>query len=75
MESTILVRRAERLRKLTGNPLLKAPAEVDQGDDDKLGKVLKENVFRAFRLALEPALAVAHACVMLRSACHARAPD
>ncbi|TNY24584.1 putative caffeine resistance protein [Rhodotorula diobovata] len=65
MESTVLVRRAERLRKLTGNPLLKAPAEVDQGDDDRLGKLLKETISRAFRLALEPSLAVAHGYIAL----------
>ncbi|BGP46833.1 hypothetical protein JCM10450v2_002683 [Rhodotorula kratochvilovae] len=65
LEATILIRRAERLRKLTGNPLLKAPAEVDQGEDDKLSKVLKDTLIRAFRLALEPSLAVAHAYIAL----------
>jgi len=65
LESTILIRRAERLRKLTGNTLLKAPAEVDAGEDDKLGHLLKETISRAFRLAVEPSLAVAHGYIAL----------
>ncbi|GJN87518.1 hypothetical protein Rhopal_000469-T1 [Rhodotorula paludigena] len=64
-EPTILVRRAERLRKLTGNPLLKAPAELDQGDEAKLSVVLKETILRAFQLAFEPALFVAHSYIAL----------
>ncbi|GAA5851013.1 hypothetical protein JCM9279_005258 [Rhodotorula babjevae] len=60
LESTILIRRAERLRKLTGNVMLKAPAEVDAGENDKLGRLLKETISRAFRLAIEPSLAVVH---------------
>ncbi|GAA5899882.1 hypothetical protein JCM8208_005531 [Rhodotorula glutinis] len=65
LESTILIRRAERLRKLTGNTMLKAPAEVDVGEDDKLGHLLKETISRAFRLAVEPSLAVCHLYIAL----------
>ncbi|GAA6051066.1 hypothetical protein NBRC10513_000936 [Rhodotorula toruloides] len=60
MESTILIRRAERLRRLTGNPLLRAPAELGHAGEIELAPLLTETIGRAFRLMLEPALAVAH---------------
>ncbi|GAA5863811.1 hypothetical protein JCM3774_001165 [Rhodotorula dairenensis] len=60
LESTILVRRAERLRKLTGNELLKAPAEVAAVEGETLWQTLKVTTQRAFRLAVEPSLAVCH---------------
>lgn len=60
LESTILVRRAERLRKLTGNELLKAPAEVAAVEGETLAQNLKVTTQRAFRLAIEPSLAVCH---------------
>lgn len=65
MESTILIRRAERLRKLTGNPLLRAPAELGHAGELKLAPLLTETIGRAFRLMLEPALAVAHSYLAL----------
>ncbi|KAK4331729.1 Fluconazole resistance protein 1 [Rhodotorula toruloides] len=65
LESTILVRRAERLRKLTGNMLLKAPAELLESEKEHLGLVLKKRITIAFRLAAEPALAVAHSYIAL----------
>ncbi|BGP30830.1 hypothetical protein JCM10296v2_002587 [Rhodotorula toruloides] len=65
MESTILIRRAERLRKLTGNPLLRAPAELSHAGELKLARLLTETIGRAFRLMLEPALAVAHSYLAL----------
>lgn len=66
LESTVLVRRAERLRKLTGNPLLKAPAEVEAVEGESFLQSLKVTTARAFRLSLEPSLAMCHlyiACV------------
>ncbi|GAA6031821.1 hypothetical protein JCM8097_002007 [Rhodosporidiobolus ruineniae] len=64
-EDTILLRRAQRLRKLTGNPLLKAPSEVGQAADATIGSLLWENVTRAVRLSIEPAIFVANAYIGL----------
>ncbi|GAA5910653.1 hypothetical protein JCM6882_001050 [Rhodosporidiobolus microsporus] len=61
-EDTILLRRAQRLRKLTGNPLLKAPCEV-ASENKTLGGLLKENVFRAVRISIEPAILVANSYI------------
>ncbi|GAA5828441.1 hypothetical protein JCM11251_006252 [Rhodosporidiobolus azoricus] len=58
-EDTILLRRAQRLRKLTGNPLLKAPCEIGSENKTLLG-LLKENVVRAVRISIEPAILVAN---------------
>ncbi|GAA6031785.1 hypothetical protein JCM8097_001989 [Rhodosporidiobolus ruineniae] len=64
-EDTILLHRAQRLRKLTGNPLLKAPSEVGQAADATIGSLLWENVTRAVRLSIEPAIFVANAYIGL----------
>ncbi|GAA5821313.1 hypothetical protein JCM11251_004564 [Rhodosporidiobolus azoricus] len=63
LESTILLRRAQRLRKLTGNPLLKAPSEL--GDKEAVFSVLKHNLVRTAQLAIEPSLLVAHIYIAL----------
>ncbi|GAA5828425.1 hypothetical protein JCM11251_006242 [Rhodosporidiobolus azoricus] len=63
-EPTILLRRAQRLRKLTGNPLLKAPCEIGSEHMTLLG-LLKENVVRAVRISIEPAILVANAYIGL----------
>ncbi|GAA5976215.1 hypothetical protein JCM10908_005419 [Rhodotorula pacifica] len=65
LESTILVRRAERLRKLTGNQLLKAPAEVAAVEGETLAQSIKVTTQRAFRLAIEPSLAMCHVYIGL----------
>ncbi|GAA5852758.1 hypothetical protein JCM8547_002618 [Rhodosporidiobolus lusitaniae] len=58
-EPTILLRRAQRLRKLTGNPLLRAPCEVDD-EQQSLPAILWENVSRAFQISIDPAILVAN---------------
>ncbi|GAA5884692.1 hypothetical protein JCM6882_005353 [Rhodosporidiobolus microsporus] len=63
LESTILLRRAQRLRKLTGNPLLKAPSEL--GEKEGALTVLKHNLVRTAQLAIEPSLLVAHVYIAL----------
>ncbi|GAA5973554.1 hypothetical protein JCM8115_005744, partial [Rhodotorula mucilaginosa] len=60
LESTVLVRRARRLRKLTGNDKLRAPAELDGSMDQTIPAMMGETIHRAFRLALEPSLLVCH---------------
>ncbi|KAJ7484655.1 major facilitator superfamily domain-containing protein [Mycena latifolia] len=58
-EPTILLRRAQRLRKLTGNPELRTATERNE---DSLGvrEVVYESLVRPFVLAKEPALAFAN---------------
>lgn len=63
LESTILVRRAERLRKLTGNELLKTQTELDGEADESVVSLVSQNIARAFRLSADPALFVAHAYI------------
>ncbi|KAK4053478.1 hypothetical protein OIV83_001645 [Microbotryomycetes sp. JL201] len=55
-EPTILVRRARRLRKLTGNPLIKAQAELDAVPNEGFFTIVGGRVKRAFQLTLEPAV-------------------
>ncbi|GAA5967513.1 hypothetical protein JCM11641_000571 [Rhodosporidiobolus odoratus] len=64
-EDTILLRRAERLRKLTGNPLIKAPCEVSEKADETVAGLVFETCMRAFRLSLEPSLLVANSYIAL----------
>jgi len=54
-EPTILLRRAERLRKLTGNPHLRSQSEIDAAST-KASDRLYEALVRPFVLAAEPAL-------------------
>ncbi|KAK4704006.1 MFS transporter, DHA1 family, multidrug resistance protein, partial [Phenoliferia sp. Uapishka_3] len=65
LDSTILLRRAERLRKLTGNPNLKTQAELDQTVGASAIGLATENFVLAFKLAVEPALLFAHAYISL----------
>jgi DHA1 family multidrug resistance protein-like MFS transporter len=58
MHSTILLRRAQRLRKLTGNPLLRAPCELGEESNLTVLNVLKENLVHAAQISVEPAMLV-----------------
>ncbi|KAJ7778840.1 major facilitator superfamily domain-containing protein [Mycena maculata] len=58
-EPTILLRRAQRLRKLTGNPNLRTAAERDEASKSAK-EVVYESLVRPFVLAKEPALAFAN---------------
>ncbi|KAM0752445.1 putative caffeine resistance protein [Meredithblackwellia eburnea MCA 4105] len=60
MGETILLRKAQRLRKLTGNPLLKTEAELARPDGESVVSVAWENFVMALRLSLEPALLFSH---------------
>lgn len=63
-EPTILYRRAQRLRKLTGNQALRAPCEV--GDKRlSLLATIGQNIKRAIRLMTEPAILVANIYIAL----------
>ena len=52
---TILLRRAQRLRKLTGNGKLRSASEIKQAEM-KTGEVMKEFLWRPFQLMAEPAV-------------------
>ena len=56
---TILLRRAERLRKLTGNDQLKTKEEK-AAEGETLYEVMREALVRPFVLAMEPALMFAN---------------
>jgi len=58
-EPTILLRRAERLRKLTGNPYLRSQSEIDEASTSASDR-LYEALVRPFILAAEPALLFAN---------------
>ncbi|KAJ7136158.1 major facilitator superfamily domain-containing protein [Mycena epipterygia] len=58
-EPTILLRRAQRLRKLTGNPELRT-AEERSEESKSAREVIYESLVRPFVLAKEPALAFAN---------------
>ncbi|KAH8925288.1 MFS general substrate transporter [Atractiella rhizophila] len=53
--STILLKRAQRLRKLLNNKTLRAQSEIDQANTSAKD-VLYETLIRPFQLALEPAV-------------------
>jgi MFS transporter, DHA1 family, multidrug resistance protein len=55
MEANILLKRARRLRKLTGNPRLRSKSEIDQ---EMLSgrQVAYESFVRPFLMATEPAV-------------------
>lgn len=63
--STILLRRAERLRRLTGNPLIKTQTELDAKPNETASSLLKENIVMAFKLCAEPAVLVANSYIGL----------
>ncbi len=50
--SNILLRRAERLRKLTGNPNMKSQGEIDQGQTS-FAKVVAESMWRPIEIFLK----------------------
>jgi DHA1 family multidrug resistance protein-like MFS transporter len=52
---TILLKRAKRLRKLTGNDKLRSMSEIEQAEMSA-GEVAKEYLIRPFQLLLEPAI-------------------
>ncbi|KAJ7189532.1 major facilitator superfamily domain-containing protein [Mycena haematopus] len=56
---TVLLRRAQRLRKLTGNPELRTAAEREE-ESKSASSVMYESLVRPFVLAKEPALAFAN---------------
>jgi MFS transporter, DHA1 family, multidrug resistance protein len=58
-EPTILLRRAERLRKLTGNPHLRSQSEINEASTSASDR-LYEALVRPFILAAEPALLFAN---------------
>lgn len=62
---TILIRRAERLRQLTGNPLIKTQHEVDRKESETVLSLATENFMRAMRLSIEPAPLFAHVYIAL----------
>ncbi|GAA6002012.1 hypothetical protein JCM10207_003037 [Rhodosporidiobolus poonsookiae] len=64
-EDTILLRRAQRLRRLTGNKLLKAPSELEVEEGTGLGGVLRLNLIRAFRISMDPSILVANSYIAL----------
>ncbi|KAL0575918.1 hypothetical protein V5O48_006064 [Marasmius crinis-equi] len=55
MEANILLKRARRLRKLTGNPNLRSRSEIDQANMSKR-EIAYESLVRPFILAVEPAV-------------------
>ncbi|GAA6002029.1 hypothetical protein JCM10207_003045 [Rhodosporidiobolus poonsookiae] len=59
-EPTILLRRAQRLRRLTGNNLIRAPCELRDGSEASLGRLLGRNLTRALRISLDPSVLVAN---------------
>ncbi|KAJ3822338.1 major facilitator superfamily domain-containing protein [Lentinula raphanica] len=58
-EPTILLKRAQRLRKLTGNQQLMSQIEKDT-EGETVAQVLQEALLRPFVLAMEPALMFAN---------------
>lgn len=63
--STILLRRAERLRKLTGNEMLKTQTELDATADETILDAAWLNFKRAFQLSVEPAVLFANVYIGL----------
>lgn len=63
--STILLRRAERLRKVTGNELLKTRTELDASADETILSEVKVNFVRAIQLSMEPAVLFANVYIGL----------
>lgn len=55
LEANILLKRAQRLRKLTGNPELRSQSEIDQASLSR-NEVLYNSLVRPFILASEPAV-------------------
>ncbi|KAM0788520.1 hypothetical protein ACM66B_001648 [Microbotryomycetes sp. NB124-2] len=64
-ESTVLIRRAERLRKLTGNKLIKTQAELDAVPGQGFITIVTARIKRAVQLSLEPAVLFANVYIGL----------
>ncbi|GAA5914478.1 MFS transporter [Sporobolomyces salmoneus] len=64
-EDTVLLRRAQRLRKLTGNLKIKAPCELGPSAHESVGYIIKDNMYRAMRLSMEPSILVANSYIAL----------
>ncbi|GAA5913618.1 hypothetical protein JCM6882_001704 [Rhodosporidiobolus microsporus] len=60
LESTILLRRARRVRKATGNPKIKTGCELNNEVEVGLRDLLWINAKRVVQLSLEPAILVAN---------------
>ncbi|GAA6044422.1 hypothetical protein JCM8097_003063, partial [Rhodosporidiobolus ruineniae] len=63
---TILKRRAERLRKLTGNDLIKTHEELHAQEEPGLLKTGAKQIALAFRLCFEPAVGFANLYIGVR---------
>ncbi|KAI5477203.1 MFS transporter, DHA1 family, multidrug resistance protein [Pseudohyphozyma bogoriensis] len=64
-DETILLRRAQRLRKLTGNPHLRSQSEIDAAEGQTLLQVAMHNFVMAFRMSVEPAIGFANVYIGL----------
>ncbi|KAF7978259.1 hypothetical protein HWV62_1086 [Athelia sp. TMB] len=64
LEANILLKRARRLRKLTGNPNLRSQSEIDQAAISKK-EFIYESLVQPFILAAEPALLFANVFIGL----------
>ncbi|BGP16849.1 hypothetical protein JCM10213v2_004854 [Rhodosporidiobolus nylandii] len=62
---TILKRRAERLRRLTGNDLIKTHEELHAQEEPGIVQTGAKQIFLAFRLCLEPAVLFANIMIGL----------
>ncbi|SCV66947.1 BQ2448_5593 [Microbotryum intermedium] len=69
LESTVLIRRAERIRLLTGNNRFRTQAEIDAVDGETFIQLLWNNFKRASQLAAEPAILFANSYIALIYAC------
>lgn len=67
-EGSILLRRAQRLRKLTGNQNFKSQSEIDQAQESSL-QLLKESLVRPILLSFEPSVLFANVYLGLAYAC------
>jgi DHA1 family multidrug resistance protein-like MFS transporter len=59
LEANILLKRAQRLRKLTGNHKLRSQSEIDQAALTR-GEIAYESLVRPFVLAADPAVLFAN---------------
>ena len=67
----ILLRRARRLRKITGDARLKSQSEIDQGNLN-IGATIRENLWRPVQLmVLDPSIAFSAVYTVSENSCHA----
>ncbi|SGY41074.1 BQ5605_C003g02466 [Microbotryum silenes-dioicae] len=69
LESTILIRRAERLRLRTGDSRFRTQAEIDAIAGENFVQLARSNLKRAFQLTAEPAVLFANSYIALVYAC------